>query len=219
MKKIYLVILLLSVFTNSNAKENKNVSIVSNIGVTSNYIWRGMTQTSNKGATQGGLDIDYMGVYTGIWVTEVDFGANDTARSEIDYYAGYANNIGLLSYDFGYTAYKYAGNKELDFEEIYLGVDFEMTKSLTFGLYGANGKSSAENYYNSSVSYDFKPFTLLASYGGYNNIGKNYNLQIIKTKEFNDMEINLHLGYANFAHDNNNTLNEKNLYVGASIEF
>jgi uncharacterized protein (TIGR02001 family) len=219
MKKIYLAIIMLSVFTNANAEEQKGISIISNIGVTSNYIWRGMTQTSNKGANQGGLDVDYAGAYTGVWASEVDFGTASTARSEIDYYFGYANNVGFLSYDIGYLAYKYAGAKAGDFEEIHLGLDFGITDNLEFGLYAANGKSTAEDYYSASIGYDIKPFNLSASYGSYNETGTNYNLQITKTKEFDGMEVSLHVGYSNFTHDTNTTLNEKNLYIGAGIGF
>ncbi|MEW8587031.1 MAG: TorF family putative porin, partial [Candidatus Thiodiazotropha sp.] len=40
--------------------------ISANIGVTSNYIWRGLTQTGNSTALSGGFDwADELGVYAG----------------------------------------------------------------------------------------------------------------------------------------------------------
>jgi uncharacterized protein (TIGR02001 family) len=45
-----------------------------NVGVVSNYMWRGMTQTRNGAAVQGGLDLTHSsGFYAGTWMSNVDF--------------------------------------------------------------------------------------------------------------------------------------------------
>ena len=49
-------------------------SISANIGVVSNYIWRGVTQTGDQAAVQGGLDYSHeSGFYAGTWASNVDF--------------------------------------------------------------------------------------------------------------------------------------------------
>ncbi len=45
-----------------------------NAAVTSNYIWRGVTQTADQAAGQGGIDWGHdSGLYAGTWVSNVDF--------------------------------------------------------------------------------------------------------------------------------------------------
>jgi hypothetical protein len=45
-----------------------------NIGVVSNYIWRGVTQTGDQAAVQGGLDVAHeSGFYAGTWASNIDW--------------------------------------------------------------------------------------------------------------------------------------------------
>lgn len=49
-------------------------SFSANIGAVSNYIWRGVTQTGDQAAIQGGLDVAHdSGFYAGTWLSNVDF--------------------------------------------------------------------------------------------------------------------------------------------------
>jgi uncharacterized protein (TIGR02001 family) len=49
-------------------------SISANIGAVSNYIWRGVTQTGDQAAVQGGFDYAHeSGFYAGTWASNVDF--------------------------------------------------------------------------------------------------------------------------------------------------
>ena len=90
----------------------------SNVALSSDYIWRGMTQTAEEPAISGGFDIaGESGLYFGTWASNVEFG--DGAALELDWYAGYANELDNgFSYDIGYLAYTYPGEDSLDFEEI-----------------------------------------------------------------------------------------------------
>lgn len=88
-----------------------------NIGATSNYVWRGVTQTDDQAAISGGLDYAHDGgVYIGTWASNVDF--DDGATAEVDLYAGFANEVSGLGYDVGIIYYAYPG-EEYDFTEIY----------------------------------------------------------------------------------------------------
>jgi uncharacterized protein (TIGR02001 family) len=45
-----------------------------NIGAVSNYMWRGVTQTGDQAAVQGGIDVAHeSGFYAGTWLSNVDF--------------------------------------------------------------------------------------------------------------------------------------------------
>ena len=98
--------------------------ISANFGVTSDYIWRGMTQNVGLTSASGGLDADFgNGFYAGTWIGDVTLeGANEElATQETDFYAGYAGESGSLSYDVGYIMYTYDVD-DLNFEEAYVTI-------------------------------------------------------------------------------------------------
>ena len=98
-----------------------------NIGVTSNYMWRGVTQTGDQAAIQGGLDYAFSnGFYLGTWASNVTW--TDPEGYELDLYGGYGFDVGSTSWDVGYIYYAYplteddstAGTLAADFGEVYL---------------------------------------------------------------------------------------------------
>ena len=101
-----------------------------NIGATSNYVWRGVTQTDDSAAISGGLDYAHdSGFYLGTWVSNVDFADASGGQVEADLYGGYANELANgLGYDVGLIYYAYPqANKpdnELDFTEVYGSLSF-----------------------------------------------------------------------------------------------
>ena len=122
-----------------------------NASLTSNYLWRGITQTDNGPAIQAGLDYaNESGFYAGTWASNIDFG--DDADFELDLYAGYAGTAGEWEYDVGYVLFMYPG-EDYDFGEIYAN----FTKgALTVGAAvfanGWEGTSFADTLY---VSADY----------------------------------------------------------------
>lgn len=114
-----------------------------NIGVTSNYIFRGLTQTDDGAAVQGGLDYAHeSGLYLGTWASNVDFGDNITGY-ELDGWIGFAGAFEQLNYDLGYIYYAYPGSRDLkdsDFGEIYLNLNVDM---LTVGVFYVTNTESA----------------------------------------------------------------------------
>ena len=95
-----------------------------NIGVTSNYMWRGQTLSDDTAAVQGGLDYGWSnGAYVGTWVSE------DTSLGiEVDLYGGYAFDWAATNWDLGYIYYAYPltendsslGEYDASFGEVYL---------------------------------------------------------------------------------------------------
>jgi uncharacterized protein (TIGR02001 family) len=83
-----------------------------NVGVTSDYVFRGVSQTQEDPALQGGIDLSYGIGYAGVWASNVDFGANDP-KTEIDFYAGVKPTVGDTSLDFGVLYYGYSKDKGL----------------------------------------------------------------------------------------------------------
>ena len=93
--------------------------ITANVTVASNYIYRGLTQTNNKPAIQGGFDYAHeSGFYVGNWNSSITWisdsypgagqgGHSVSAPVEMDFYAGFkkefigegfATDIGVLQY-------------------------------------------------------------------------------------------------------------------------
>jgi uncharacterized protein (TIGR02001 family) len=105
-----------------------------NAGLTNNYIWRGLTQSINEAAVQGGIDYaDDSGFYIGTWASNVSYDSDDVYSYEHDIYFGYAGEAGDISYDIGYLYYNYDSNAGFDFGELYgtVGVgNFSATLSL-----------------------------------------------------------------------------------------
>ncbi len=97
-----------------------------NVGVTSNYIWRGVTQTGDQAAIQGGVDYENEnGFYAGTWISNVSW--TSTPGYEQDWYLGYGFEAGPVSLDVGYILYTYPvdSNVEDDFGEIYVNASWQ----------------------------------------------------------------------------------------------
>ena len=83
--------------------------VSANIGVTSEYYFRGVTQGAGA-AVQGGVDYDIGGgFYTGAWMSNLATGTADTGFGsyELDLYAGWATEVGGVALDFGVLQYLY----------------------------------------------------------------------------------------------------------------
>jgi uncharacterized protein (TIGR02001 family) len=110
-----------------------------NVGLFSQYIWRGMTQTDQKPALQGGADYAHSsGFYVGTWASNVSWLRDGDASLyksggtvELDLYAGFASELGEtgIGYDFGVIQYIYpgskrSGNPNANATEVYAGLSY-----------------------------------------------------------------------------------------------
>ena len=73
-------------------------SLSGNISLTSDYVFRGVSQTQNGPAIQGGIDYAHAsGFYAGTWASNVDWvslGFKNNSSMEIDLYGGYKGSLG-----------------------------------------------------------------------------------------------------------------------------
>ena len=92
--------------------------VSANVTLATDYVFRGISQTDEKGAIQGGFDwAGDTGLYAGIWASNVNFGGE--ASTEMDYYGGYAGETASgIGYDVGFIYYDYEGESELDYLEL-----------------------------------------------------------------------------------------------------
>ena len=143
MNKLKLLIVSISLVLASGIASAASIS--ANAGLQSDYTWRGMSQVTEDISVNGGIDVEFdSGFYVGTWVASFAVG------SEVDYYGGYAGEMGDISYDIGYIKYDYptVPLRLFDFEEAYLGLAYG-----DFGITFSQGASTAND--NIEVSYFF----------------------------------------------------------------
>ena len=68
--------------------EGRKFTYPSTLGATSDYVFRGISQTDNDPAIQGGADFGYGILYAGVWASGLDFADAPPANAEVDWYGG-----------------------------------------------------------------------------------------------------------------------------------
>lgn len=121
----------------AQAAETSPHSFTGNVSLTSDYIFRGISQTGGDAALQGGADYAHSsGFYLGVWGSNVgwieDYQGYNSGNIEIDLYGGYRNSIGDtgISYDVGVIGYFYPGDRpagltKADTAEMYVGLGWK----------------------------------------------------------------------------------------------
>lgn len=117
MKKIILAFAVLAAFTvAARAEESKAEHEVSfNAALSSDYRYRGISQTRLKPALQGGVDYtnNPSGLYLGAWASTIKWtkDAGGGGGVELDLYGGKRGQVTAdISYDVGVLSYVYANN-------------------------------------------------------------------------------------------------------------
>jgi len=91
-----------------------------NVAMTTDYVWRGVSQTNEDPAIQGGFDYAHSsGLYIGTWGSNVEFGGAE--HMEMDLYGGWSGEFSGVGVDVGAIRYMYFDDTGIDFTELYLG--------------------------------------------------------------------------------------------------
>ncbi len=89
-----------------------------NGGLTTDYVFRGFSQTDNDPGIFVGADFTYQWFYAGIWAASVDNVTSD-GELEVDLYAGIKKSVGGLDFDVGVIYYAYPSNSaDVDLEYV-----------------------------------------------------------------------------------------------------
>jgi len=117
-----------------------------NVTLTSDYSFRGVSQTTRDPAIQGGFDIETeVGVYVGTWGSNVNFGDGVDASMELDLYVGWGTDLGDgdWSVDVNYVRFEYpSSGSDLDYNEFGGSVSY---KDVTVGLIYSNEYFAVED--------------------------------------------------------------------------
>jgi uncharacterized protein (TIGR02001 family) len=114
-----------------------DAALSGNVSLTSDYVFRGVSQSDGHSAIQGGFDftndLGGLPVYVGVWSSSVDFGSTVDAGIELDIYAGIRPEFGPVAMDFGAIAYFFPGSDidDLDYVEFKAGISGKPFEPLT----------------------------------------------------------------------------------------
>ena len=147
-------------------------TVTANVGLFSEYIFRGIAQTAGEPAVQGGFDYAHSsGFYAGTWASNAswlqDFGAYSRSSMEWDFYGGFKANFADSDFfwDVGTLYYydpgtRYSGVISADTWELYaaLGwkwasVKFSYSLDDYFGARPTGAKTDGSYYVDLSAAY------------------------------------------------------------------
>lgn len=121
-----------SAFAQEAAEEESSSGFSGTFAVTSDYVFRGISQTNEDPAFQAGLTYTSpFGLYVGTWVSNVDFGAGDPDW-EVDGFIGYGIDFAEnWNFDVMVNRYNYPGAGASNYNELITKTTFLDTYSLT----------------------------------------------------------------------------------------
>ena len=100
-----------------------------NVGLVTDYRFRGISQTDKRFAVQGGFTVSHeSGLYASVWGSSIDEYVAGASDQEIDLIAGYTKTVGAATFDVGVLYYYYPGAEAIvpgynsDFFEPYASV-------------------------------------------------------------------------------------------------
>ena len=134
--------------------------VAGNLSLVSDYRFRGLTQTFEEPALQGGFDYAHSsGFYVGNWnssIADTFFGGSPL---EMDFYAGYKPTFGDIAADFGILYYYYPGsNPKIDNTELYAGATWKWLTAKYFhavsDFFGLDD-TKGSNYIDLTANYPF----------------------------------------------------------------
>ena len=161
------------------AAEEEGGPVTWSLALTSDYVFRGITQTDYEPALQGGLTYSWdSGLYFGGWASNVDFNDPDGPDIEFDTYLGYSHDFSdELNLDVSLVYYSYFGDRN-DYGNINY---FEGIGKLTWNEMISLTLAYAPDY--SNADYD----SFYVNVGGTWEIGNEFNLNAgIGHSEFSD---------------------------------
>ena len=217
MKKLILASAITAAFAGSFAHAEEAAApaatpehvVAYNLGATTDYVFRGISQSRNRPALSGGVDYTHSptGLYAGTWASTISWvnDATDTSSGkrgntpfELDLYGGKRGEItGGVTYDVGAIYYYYPNSTlsplsantlevygQLGYGPVYLKANYGVTDVIATGKAGS--------YY----------------------IDAGANIPIVES-----VTLNLHAGYFSFAGDGNSKFNYTDWKLGVTKDF
>lgn len=172
------------------------MEISANVALTTDYKFRGISQSDESPALQGGFDLSFdNGMYVGTWASSVDFDTNGDGFDgslELDYYVGWGGEVSdSVGVDVGILYYSYPGDNGPDGDYL----EFYGSVSIADGTLGF---AYSDDYYGETDTFYYL-------YGDYSfALGENLSLD-------------LHVGYNDLDEDGGFLSDGQDSYVDYSV--
>ena len=165
-----------------------HADLTANTGATSDYVWRGTTQTESGAAISGGIDYSHSsGFYVGTWTSNVSFPPSGTCTAslnctatvtvpssikaqEVDLYGGFSKTFKGVGIDLGVIKYLYPQSAGLNWTEFSAGLSYGPFSAAGHFTNDVFGSRTNAQYYEVAVSYPLplgKGLTVGAHIGRY----------------------------------------------------
>lgn len=194
-KKLLPAALVTILFAGATAAQAE-MEISANVALTTDYKFRGISQSDESPALQGGFDIAFdNGMYVGTWASSVDYdtdGAGFDGSLELDYYVGWGGEItDSVGVDVGILYYGYPGDDGAD------GDYLEFYGRVSVGD-GTLGFAYSDDYYGETDTFYYL-------HGEYSfALGENLSLD-------------LHVGYNDLDEDGGYLSDGQDSYIDYSV--
>lgn len=181
-------------------------NVTATVGLTSDYDFRGITQTQNDPAFQMGLTYTGdVGIYYGLWGSNVDFqgsGPNATYKNsdldrpstEVDVFLGYSGEK-VVGYDVGVIYYSYPNAGGANFPEAYAGITKGPLSLKVWYSWDWNNTGDPSVYTEGNVNVPMtEGFSFLGHFGytdasDWNSVGNYYDWSIGFGYEVNNLNL------------------------------
>ena len=170
MKKSYLATItaFMLVLAGGNMQaQAEEVSISGDIGVASQYVWRGSVQKGQP-AVQGDLGVSYEGLSVSAWFSN-SYASPDPQTLgkeviEFDFTADYSGSVGDVGYSVGGIYYTYLYDSHSNFVEAYAGISYDALISPSVTVYYTAKGVDSGFYETGDVWIDLSLSTAVAGF-------------------------------------------------------
>lgn len=159
--------------------------VTGNVTLASDYRFRGLSQTFEEPAFQGGFDYAHSsGFYVGNWNSNISDTLYAGSPLEMDFYAGYKPTFGPVTLDVGILYYYYPGSDlagvgKIDNTELYVGASWKWLSAKYFyavsDFFGAPDTKGSD-YVDLTANFTFGSGWGLVGHVGHQRVDNNSNL-------------------------------------------
>jgi len=193
-------------FAQTKAPE-PDYTLAYNVGVNTDYRFRGVSQTRLSPSVFGGIDFTHKsGFYFGTWASNIkwikDLGGKNS-NLEVDLYGGYKAAVGDLSYDLGVLGYIYPSHSGYqpvspNTTEVYGALTYGLvTAKYSHAVTNAFGNANSRNsgYLEASATFDLGSGWSLVPHVGHQTIKGNNAGALVSSGDASYTDYSLTVNY------------------------
>jgi len=189
LKLLPVLMLLTTPLTFAQEADVKGYDLSGQMGIRSNYLWRGIDQ--NKHSPMGEFQLEYnrSGAFAGVWVGDIEY--EDGSDRELDFYAGYNfKPINGVSFSTGVTHYEFVDgiDQMSDFTEGFVMANY---RNLTVEYYfDLDHNADVQSFYDIKFAVPYIPYVdVVLEYGRWEDDSDFKALNL--SKDFGDWTVGM----------------------------